>query len=306
MDTYTPYIAVSTTGDLDRSQYDLKTSVETLQENERCAKWTIKGNPAISVEEARKSNLIPKYSTVLFKDNSNHTCRETMLYFFDRTISSTGYTNLLRYPQIFAVFSITSVRSKSIEKFKEAYLSGFRILPFEIIINGQWASLNMQPGAAHPGLQRDLCKFSLMLWLMKSNTIMDSVVRSFDDYKPNFYWELSKQFLLNKSWGNAYNSNLAISLFCYALSKDVWSMSTYHTNGPSSAGIYGSRTSTLISFIEDMFIPTLPKVSSVQNGMFYIDNNRDFVSGFDRILKLLRLEKNSKGLEEEWELISTE
>ncbi|RPJ77742.1 MAG: hypothetical protein EHM20_05550 [Alphaproteobacteria bacterium] len=142
--------------------------------------------------------------------------------------------------------------------------------------------------------RKSVLLMSLILYIMRSKKIMSVLLEETEDEQTlsSLMRLLSVKFLRDWSLGDVYNSNLALSMFCYYYLNE--SFEHFICNGPESAAMAITSPYNLIEYINNVFIKVFPGAMSLSQlrDRLILDNlHQNFIKGFNKILYYMGCEK---------------
>ncbi len=146
--------------------------------------------------------------------------------------------------------------------------------------------LSMAQGGA---INDDAYLMSFFLYLFRQQHIVEACLLEFPNTMRTFgslFRFLSKQFLLNPSWGNAANNCLYLSIYCHVKSKGTNYTSSY--NGPSNAG-RSTEFPHVISYLQNVYFEAFSDYRDIREipGL-YVSDSDNLVAPLTQVIRLFR------------------
>ena len=199
-------------------------------------------------------------SRLIVKLRSHHTCRETLLSALN--VVSTAYTKGI-HPLSSAYYYILYEQLNGIPLDKE-----FRNLVVQVFekisANHLFTCYNSPRGiiitCGNMSSLRNQWTLSFLLYIFRSASIMNNILKKFPDGTDfsTFLLYMSEQFLLNPAWGDDFNNNILMSMFCFLSDQSEGFMdATSFRNGPCNAVVYGCRPNNIYKYIRHVYVPSM-------------------------------------------------
>lgn len=215
-------------------------------------------------------------------------CRESVVYHSEAYYNLASYVDREFYypPVVFVTYykkngyALRDSHIKLIAEFGDIFFKQDEIRVF----TGNPGQITLACAKTIPNTSLFVYDISLFLWIIRNEQILENLVNRFrgNNRSVKFLFEyLSREFLMNENWGDTYNSNLGLSLYCYqrSVEKTIFRSFAQHT-GPVDASL-STDLSVLVSYIKNVFIP-----SGGFNSHLNLDYaDQGFVSGLQSIMK---------------------